>query len=163
MHQDIFLKLIPVLIDDNDYISNEYKEYIISTLKNNHLLSNKKLSTEKYTEKIDQLLKHTSAKLTAISDIALNEIKSMNDELSMLILVDNIGKENLSLVGTETVLSSIDCISVFEKLRRFDALEIDGFENENSPKHCIDEQPEGFVLYNSSVSGYKRSCENARI
>ena len=127
--QDIFLKLIPVLIDGNDYISKEYKDYIISTLKNNHLLSNKKLSTEKYTEKIDHLLKHTSAKLTAISEIALNEIKSMNDDLSMLILVDNIGKENLSLIGTETVLSSIDCISVFEKLRRFDALEIDDFES----------------------------------
>lgn len=53
----------------------------------------------------------------------------MNDDLSMLILVDNIGKENLSLIGTDTVLSSIDCISVFEKLRRFDALEIDDFES----------------------------------
>lgn len=120
----IFQSLIPVLIaGDNDLVSVDYKQKLNDELKSHHLLANSKFSVDKYNEKIDRILKNSSAKLSAICDIALSEIANMNDDLSMLILLDNIGKENMSCIGTSEPLSSIDCISIFENLRRCDSLD----------------------------------------
>lgn len=128
---EIFTSIIPVLIE-SEYalISEEYTTTLIDSLKANHLLKNNRFSTEKHDEKVDRLLKNSTAKLGALCDIAHTEVLSMHNDLSMLILVDNIGKENLSLVETSTPITSMDCISVFESLRRQEHLQnIDAYMN----------------------------------
>ncbi len=129
--ENVFLTLIPFLFEENSFITMDYQEKLKTILKNNHLLIKNKFSAEKYNERKEKLLKNTSARLSAICDITLTELKNMKDDLCMLILLDNIGKENMSLIGTSSPISSIDCVSVFENLRRYNSLEIEGFESNN--------------------------------
>lgn len=114
-----FLVLAKCILENEEQcFSEEFVEYFVQWLKGKHLYKNGKFIFGDAKEQMEKILRESARKLDAICEIAITEGQSRGNDLSLLVLVDHIGKEHLNLVETIEPLTKVDCVSVFERLRR---------------------------------------------
>lgn len=108
------------LYDDADSFSanDEYRAGIITHLKKNGLMENRRVCLERST-KVDKMLAQSKGKIASIKEIVFGEYEKMGTGLRQLILTDFIRKEYEKAIGCiEEDVTNIGVIPFFEMLRR---------------------------------------------
>lgn len=104
---------------DGDLLSEEQKEEIRRILKEHSLYEKRKVAFV-LNEKLKRTLVSSVGKLESIGQIAKSEYQVLGSGLRMLVLTDYIKKENVSKIASEETFSSVNVVSIFERLRRSD-------------------------------------------
>lgn len=98
--------------------TEEFRKGIEKELKGAGVIDKKEISFTA-NAKIEKLLVNSCGKLLSICNIADTEVKSIGNDLRMLILTDYIRKEFLSSIGNEEKsIDQIGVLPIFELLRR---------------------------------------------
>lgn len=117
---EIFLNVI--IKKEAEHFDSELLEKFKNELKKRNILSNQTVNILDKQEEIEKISKNSVSKMNSVKEICCVEAQSMKDELRMVILADNIGKEELSKIGSEENFSKMNCVSIFEMLRRKEQL-----------------------------------------
>lgn len=124
------LFLDTIVHKDSEHMDEEILESFCLLLEEKKVLIKNKISIIQKHEEIEKLTRNSISKMESIKTIVRHEAKSLGDKLQMVILVDNIGKEELSRIETEEAFTKINCVSVFETLRRMEHLNnLDAYMN----------------------------------
>lgn len=111
-----------ILYKDASSFDKGLLEQFTDELKQRKLLIKNKLSIEDAMEEKSRMIRESRSKMEAIKDIVCHEAKSCKDSLQMVILTDNIGREELSQIGTGNYSGRMSCVSIFEMLRSMEHL-----------------------------------------
>ena len=103
---------------ENEYIlSSEIKEELKAILKKHKLLERNSAKLI-LNSKLEKTITYSLGKLESISNIVDCELKTMGDNLRMLVLTDFIRKKDQNKIGTNALFQDISVVSIFETIRR---------------------------------------------
>lgn len=105
-------------IDGENYNCDEgQKKEILDCLKKYGCIQKNKI-TFLTNERLSKLLISSKGKLNSMVEIVKEEYRSLQEELRLLILCDFIKKETVSLINTDTKITEMGAIPIFETIRR---------------------------------------------
>lgn len=105
------------VIDHPEIFGEAISEQFRKRLAQDGLIEKKKVCL-KSNSRLNKLLVSSVGKLQSINTIALAESGALGDRLRMLILTDYIKKDLLKQIGTQTPITSMGTVPVFESVRR---------------------------------------------
>lgn len=117
---ELFLEV--VIKKDAEHFDAELLEEFVNELSKKHLFKNNKIYIRNHREEIEKLARESVSKIESIKEIVLLEMRSMGDNLQMVILLDHIGREDVSKIGSTERINKMNCAAVFESIRRMEHL-----------------------------------------
>ena len=105
------------IIDKSDIFTKEISEKIYSTLSSNSLIDKKRVALVS-NEKLNKMLISSMGKLKSINEIVKAEYSQLKDNLRMLILTDFIKKDMMQIIGTDSEITAMGTVPIFESIRR---------------------------------------------
>lgn len=110
-------KAFQLILDKPELFSDLVSESLRSELSQYSLIDKRKVSLTS-NGKINKMLVSSMGKLNSINKIVDSEYAQLGDKLRMLVLTDYIKKDMIGIVGTETEISSMGTVPIFESIRR---------------------------------------------
>ncbi len=110
-------KVFQFIIDRSDIFNKDISEKIYSTLSSNSLIDKKRVALVS-NEKINKMLISSMGKLNSINEIVKAEYSQLKDDLRMLILTDFIKKDMMQIIGTDSEITAMGTVPIFESVRR---------------------------------------------
>lgn len=105
------------IIDKSDIFTKEISEKIYSLLSSNSLIDKNRVALVS-NDKINKMLVSSMGKLKSINEIVKAEYSQLKENLRMLILTDFIKKDMLSIIGTDSEITTMGTVPIFESIRR---------------------------------------------
>ncbi len=106
-----------LILDNGDFFTESVTENIRKELSEYSLIDKRKVSLTS-NDKINKMLVSSMGKLKSINQIVNSEYTQLKDKLRMLILTDFIKKDMLGIIGTNTDITSMGTVPIFESIRR---------------------------------------------
>lgn len=99
------------------WISESEKQDIVTILRHCEVYEKQKVSL-KLNDHLKRALISSVGKLKSIETIVRAENDSLGDKLRLLVLTDYIKRENTDKIATDSEFLSVNCVSIFETIRR---------------------------------------------
>lgn len=110
-------KAFQLILDKPELFSETVSESIRTELSQYSLIDKRKVCLTS-NDKINKMLMSSIGKLNSINKIVETEFAQLGDKLRMLILTDYIKKDMLGIIGSDTEISSMGTVPIFESIRR---------------------------------------------
>ncbi len=107
-----------VIFTDRDHFDDNEVLAFTDELGKEGLISNNKITISLKDEEINKMVRNSKAKAESINSIVSHDIKTKGDKLSMIILTEKTGKNDIGKIGTEEEFHDMSCVSIFENQRR---------------------------------------------
>lgn len=117
---ELFLEVI--IKKDAEHFDEELLGEFVSELSKKQFFKENRIYISNRRDEIEKLSRNSISKIDAINSIVSVEAKSTGNNLKMVILLDYIGREDLSKIETNEKLNKLNCVSVFESIRRMEHL-----------------------------------------
>lgn len=112
-----FESALQFILDNPEIFSEEVSEQLRYTLAKHGVMERRKVRLLS-DQKITRMLVSSMGKLNALSHVVVTETASLGMSLRMLILTDYIKKDMTNIIGTETPITTMGAVPIFETVRR---------------------------------------------
>ena len=108
---------VSCILDNKEIFPEAITEPLAEILAQHAVLEKGKVCLRS-TDKIDKMLLASAGKLESIRAIMASESTVLGEEMRALILTDYLRKEQISLIGSDTPLTVMGAVPIFEAVRR---------------------------------------------